>query len=136
MAVVARASMPARTVALTGNAAAGTSGGVYGEFGAPGIDVNGGAIFSAYLGIGPGGVTSSNDTTIWSERTGSVALLAREGDPAPSTTSTFQDLFLGRSGGTANADGYWVWEAKTSANYGGKRGQEPFLWLTGLVGRV
>lgn len=41
--------------------------------------------FAAELLTGSGGVTSSNDTGIWSEGTGTTALVAREGNHAPGT---------------------------------------------------
>ena len=72
-----------RTVALTGDAAPGTAPhAVFGIFlGDPVID---GAGHSAFLARLTGqGVDDSNNDGLWSEGSGSLALLVREGDQAP-----------------------------------------------------
>jgi hypothetical protein len=73
-----------RTVALTGQVAPDTGGAIYNNFSPPQIDAVGGVMFSAYLLPG-GAITTANDTGIWSEKTGSLSLRAREGSQAPGT---------------------------------------------------
>jgi len=76
-----------RTVALSGNGAPGTSSGVnFAVFSVPAINDAG---QTAFLGDLAGtGVNGSNDTGIWSEGgDAGLALVAREGDEAPGTSS-------------------------------------------------
>jgi hypothetical protein len=72
------------TRALSGEVAPGTSG-VYESFGFPVIDDTGRTAFRALLLNGAGGVTSANDRGLWSEGSGSLSLVAREGSVAPGT---------------------------------------------------
>ncbi len=76
-----------RTVALTGQQAPGTPSGVnYSSLSsAPRLNETGQTAFAANL-AGPG-VDSSNNGGIWSEGSGSLALVARGGDHAPGTAS-------------------------------------------------
>lgn len=75
-----------RTVVLSGQAAAGTpAGGKFTSFTAPVIDAAGKTGFQGKLQTGVGGVNASSDDGIWSERTGAVSLVAREGRQAPGT---------------------------------------------------
>jgi hypothetical protein len=74
-------------VAREGSPAPGTPAGVnFAEFGfsfnTPGVNALGHVAFHAMLQTG-GGVTTANDTGIWSQRDGALALVAREGDAAP-----------------------------------------------------
>ena len=83
---VPAAAQTLRTVALKGQPAPGTSSGVnYITFDSPRLNAAGQA---AFFGVLTGsGVTSANINGVWSERSGSLALVARKGDPAPGTSS-------------------------------------------------
>jgi hypothetical protein len=78
-----------RTVALSGQQAPGTSSGVnYGGFStffSPVLNDAGQTAFQG--GLTGSGVDSTTNTGIWSEGSGSVALVARTGDHAPGTPS-------------------------------------------------
>lgn len=87
-----RAETALRTVALSGEAAPGTGAGVVflafespynRSFPVPLVDDSGQMIFFAFL-AGPG-VGPENDQGLWTERQGSLALLARSGERAPGT---------------------------------------------------
>jgi hypothetical protein len=76
------------------------------------VDTQGRAAFFATLtgmtGGGPSGITTANDTGLWSERTGDFALVAREGDqaaglPAGLLYSTFLGPTLNAGGQVAFA---------------------------------
>lgn len=71
-----------RTVALTGQTAVGTSGGVvYSALFTPSLNNSGQVAFGGTLsGVG---IDSTNDSGAWSEGGGSLALIARSGDAAP-----------------------------------------------------
>ena len=76
-----------QTVVLTGDLAPGAGGSAtYNSFSTPTLNDAGQTAFVGFLDPG-GGVTTSNDTGIWSGGAGSVALVAREGDVAPGTSS-------------------------------------------------
>lgn len=64
-----------------------------------GININdsGKIIFVSFLLAGSGGVTTSNDKGIWSDTSGAMTLIAREGQQAPGlrTGAKFSDVFLG-----------------------------------------
>ncbi len=82
-----------RTVALSGQAAAGIDPGVsFAGFWNPLIDEFGRVSFPGYL-TGPG-ITTGNDLGIWTNDIGGNTLAVREGSPAPGTESgtTFQLL--------------------------------------------
>ena len=84
------------TVALTGQAAPGTSAGeVFSSFSnaPPILNSQGQTAFTAFL-AGPG-VDGLNATGIWSEGSGSLSLVARAGDQAPGTSAgqEFSTLF-------------------------------------------
>lgn len=53
--------------------------------------------FRASLNNGSGGITSSNDTGIWSQGNGSLALVAREGSEAPGLAGTNFQIFITHS---------------------------------------
>ncbi len=75
-----------RTVALTGQPAPGTPSGVnYGSFQPPLLNDAGQTVFVASLT--GSGVDSTNIQGIWSEGSGSLALVARDGSQAPGTPS-------------------------------------------------
>lgn len=74
------------TVALTGQTAPGTNA-QYSSFQAPGINDQGDIAFRGFLG--GGGVDNSNNSGLWSTTSGSLELLAREGDSAPGTTAQY-----------------------------------------------
>jgi hypothetical protein len=86
-----------RTVALSGQQAPGTPDGVNfvfsGSFVFPVLNDAGRTAFGAYL-VG-GGIDSTNNEGIWSEGTGSLALVARKGSPAPGTPYNFINLLSG-----------------------------------------
>jgi hypothetical protein len=81
LATPALAVVPFRTVALSGQSAPGTGAGViFGDIYPIVVDDLGRVAFSASL---TGNVVATNDTGIWSETAGPLALVAREGSPAP-----------------------------------------------------
>jgi hypothetical protein len=115
-------------VAREGNVAPGTTSALFGSFGNPVINGAGQTAFVGSLQVGTAGVTTSNDQGIWSEGSGTLALLAREGNVAPGTTSAlfgnftssfpvingagqtafFGSLLVGTAGVTASNDtGIW-----------------------------
>ena len=72
-----------RTVALSGQAAAGAPGNAaYDSFGVPVVNATGQVAFGAILQLS-GDVTSQNDVGVWSEGSGVLSLVAREGGQAP-----------------------------------------------------
>jgi hypothetical protein len=87
---------------------------------------------TAFLGTlrtGAGGVTTSNNTGIWSESGGILHLVARAGDPAPGS-STFSSLFdpvINSAGQTAFVSGGWgIWsEGGGSLHLVAQRGDQP-----------
>lgn len=81
----ARVSLEA--VAVAGQQAPGTpTGAVFAIPSPPVLNEYGEVAFQSRLEVGRGGVTSSDDDGIWLlDRTGSLLLVAREGDPAPGT---------------------------------------------------
>ncbi|MBI2827506.1 MAG: hypothetical protein HYX69_22755 [Planctomycetia bacterium] len=89
-------------VAHSAMAAPGTSGAVFdamlnstaGTVNVRSIGFNdaGSVVFRASL-VQTGGVGNSNDTGIWSDRSGTLALVAREGDAAPGTASNHLGSF-------------------------------------------
>ncbi len=92
-----------RTVALSGQQAPGTSSGAFGGFNAPALNSSGQTAFLGALSCCLGGVTTNNDTGIWSEGSGILALVAREGSSAPGTGAAFGELSV--SFPTLNAAG-------------------------------
>jgi len=116
--------------ARKGNAAPGAAVGVnFNGFGSPLLNDDGHVAFSATL-IGAG-VTTVNDTGIWSQRGGALNLVAREGSQAPGAPaglnfSTFANSVLNSASQmafTATLTGAGV----TTANDGG-------IWVQGLGG--
>src|SRR5258708_1795658 len=101
----ARAVVPTRTVTLSGQEPPGTSAGVsFLNFGPPAIDASGRTAFLANL-TGPA-VSSANNSGLWSEGSGSLALVARAGNAAPGTAgdanfSNFNSFVLNGAGRTA-----------------------------------
>jgi hypothetical protein len=79
-------------VARTGSAAPGTSAGViFATLDLPLMSTLATVAFQATLtGVG---VTAANDSSVWSTASGSLALVAREGDPAPGTSAVFAGFF-------------------------------------------
>lgn len=75
-----------RTVAMVGDAAPGAPAGAkFLGFSIPSINDAGEVLVFAALEQGPGGVTSANDRGFWSELTGTLDVVALEGDHAPGT---------------------------------------------------
>lgn len=116
------AGPPVRTVALTNTQAPGVGvGTLFGDLSIPMLNNKGQTAFSSRLLGGD----ASNDTSLWAEGTGSLALFAREGDAAPGTEAgvTFGQMglpalsdtgaiaFWSTLNGVANwpdsSDGYW-----------------------------
>ncbi len=99
-----------RTVALSGMAAPGTEpGATFASFLNPRIAADGRAVFYANL-VGPGVNPPFNATGIWSERTGPLQLVVRDGEPAPGTEGA-QFIFLvslaqGQGAPGVDADGH------------------------------
>jgi hypothetical protein len=81
LALVAREGSPAPAIDAGVN---------FGLFDPPRLNSAGQIAFRATLT--GSGVTSSNDTGIWSEGSGTLALVAREGSPAPFTGENFRQL--------------------------------------------
>jgi hypothetical protein len=88
-----------RTVALSGDPVPGVSGAAFSSFSFSGFRfINGGrAAFAAKLAVGPGGVTSSSDSGLWSEKGGTLNLVLREGSQAPGAPvgAVFGEVSLG-----------------------------------------
>jgi hypothetical protein len=85
-------------VAREGSQPPGTPAGAkYGEFLGSGFGVTindmGRIAFRNLMVVGQGGVTSSNDTGIWTNILGSLALFVREGDAAPNISGAVFDGF-------------------------------------------
>jgi hypothetical protein len=74
--------LPTRTVALSGQSAAGVEGASFSDFSSPALNNAGQTAFGATLFVG-GDVDGTNDTGTWSEGSGNLSLVAREGFPAP-----------------------------------------------------
>ena len=114
----ASADAALRTVAVSGQAAAGTpTGGKFTSFSAPVIDAAGRIGFQGKLQTGVGGVNASSDDGIWSERTGAVSLVAREGRQAPGTPDGAD--FLSFSQLSVNAEGKLAFNAQLISGDGG-----------------
>ena len=95
-----------RTAAVTGNAAPGTDGGTLDFFQLPILDAMGHVTFAA--SVQGAGVTTSNDTGIWSETSGVLSLVAREGNQAPGVAlgvnfGSFSSIKMGSEGSIAFA---------------------------------
>ncbi len=112
-------------VARKGSPAPGTDGGFFGGFSLPVINGEGQTAFSGILRTG-GAVTSLNDSGIWSEGSGRLQPVAREGSPAPGTDGTnFGGFLLSRpvingAGQTAfvaslEGGGTGIWAEDTSS---------------------
>jgi hypothetical protein len=85
----ATARVTLEAVAVAGQHAPGTpAGAVFSLPSPPVLNDHGEVAFQARLETGPGGVGSGDDDGIWLlDRTGTLRLVAREGDPAPGTPS-------------------------------------------------
>lgn len=70
-----------------GDTAPGTGGATFNEFGIPALNTVGKTAFVGFLNIGSGSpaVEISNELGIWSNHSGSLALVVREGDIMPGT---------------------------------------------------
>jgi hypothetical protein len=99
-------------LAREGDPAAGLPGNVqYNLVFAPALNNAGQTAFFASL---TGAVTTSNDSGIWSDRSGSLVLVVREGDQAPDTPSGVNFSFLG--GAPLNAAGQTAFRAFVVGN--------------------
>lgn len=65
-------------VAREGTSAPGVSGGVFEGFGTPAINDAGALVFRGFMRQGFGGVTAANEDGLWTNRNGTLELLARE----------------------------------------------------------
>jgi hypothetical protein len=87
-------------VARAGDVAPGTGGAVFGGIGTPASDASGAVTFPA--SVTGTGVDAGNENGIWSDRSGSLALVVRGGDAAPGTNgavfSGFSTLAVNGSG--------------------------------------
>ncbi|HYD01728.1 MAG TPA: choice-of-anchor tandem repeat NxxGxxAF-containing protein [Phycisphaerales bacterium] len=75
------------------------------------VALNGGGIFVHAITTG-GGVTTSNDTGLWSGMPGALNLIIRKGDPAPTLANPI--IVNGISAQACNASGVCVFEATLS----------------------
>jgi hypothetical protein len=116
-----------RAVALSGQPAPGTGGAIFGDFSTvppPVIAVINEKGSVAFLStLTGGGVTPSNNLGIWIDEKGTQTLIARTGDPAAGTHSTFEVMefpliadnnrvaFLALT--AAQKWGIWTWENGT-----------------------
>lgn len=133
-AAIVRGPVGAVSVLLrAGDAAPGVTDGVFKSFGnIVQSDKNGRVAFLGRLKTGAGGVKATNDLGLWSNRTGTLTLLARKGDPAPggianATVVSLTDIamdgngevFAGKVKGTginATNDGV-VWITRTAGTF-------------------
>lgn len=93
--IPALAGPPVRTVALTNSAAPGASPGtIFAAFSGLALNNNGKTLFATTLS--GGGTSPANDKSYWVEESGGLALMIREGSPAPGTEAgvTFGDIFI------------------------------------------
>jgi len=97
----------AGTLALVAQKAAtapGTGGAVFSKFSAESIGEGGDVAFRAILQAQTGLVTSTNNEGLWTNRSGALELIAREGDVAPCLPTTdalfgrFTDLYVAEDG--------------------------------------
>lgn len=81
-------------IALEGGAAPGTGGGLYNVFTSNPVMTGGGSVvFGNSMLVGPGGVTGLNNGGIWSDTSGTLSLIVREGNAAPGTVgAVFEGL--------------------------------------------
>ncbi len=115
-----------RTVAITGDPAPGT-GEVFSRFGTLGPALNNAGL-TAFIGtLSRPGANHNNDFGIWSEGSGTLSLVAREGNGAPGTNTVFsnfgtptlndagQSSFQGQLDGPgvddSNEHGFWLEES-------------------------
>jgi hypothetical protein len=106
-----------RTVALSGQAPGTPAGVNFSGFGAPALNAAGQIAFLASLQTGSGGVTSLNDSGVWSEGSGSLALVAREGTQAPGTPAGAN--FIGFGNPVLNAAGQTAFSGALQTGSGG-----------------
>lgn len=114
------------------------------------INDSGHVMFENHLSIGTGGVTSDNDAAIWSNESGALRLVAREGSVAPGTSgAVFSDtlranghgliaakLRVGTAGVTADTDtGFWT-ETAGSLNLIAREGDTAPDTGGGIISRL
>lgn len=116
----------ARIVLREGDEAPGVTGAVFRKFKDP-VFANGHYAFVGAMGTGFAGVTSANSTGIWSSASGSLALVARLGDPAPGITgATFKSfnsmalppagkcVFVAKLAGVPSSQSLSLWRETTT----------------------
>jgi hypothetical protein len=95
------ANVELSTIFSRGSSAPGVPNGEFASFGYPVINNSDNVAFQATLMTGYGGVTSSTETGIWAANSsGSITLVARQGEAAPGTAMT---VTSGRTTTTATA---------------------------------
>ena len=90
-------------VARKGDIAPATGGNTFASFQAESISPTGTVVIRASLALASGSVTPANNTGLWSDRSGSLALVAREDDLAPCEQpdvrfDRFDSMFIDSSG--------------------------------------
>jgi hypothetical protein len=127
-----------RTVALSGQSAPGTPSGVNFYFSdssdfpfTPALNDAGQTAFFARL-IGGGVINGTNDEGIWSEGSGSLALVARQGSPAPGTPSdvNFNNFLAHPSLNDAGQTAIWATLTGNGVDSTNGRG----IWATDRTG--
>jgi hypothetical protein len=119
-------------VARSGSHAPGTPAGANfdSEFSYPVINASGRTAFAAGLKTGGGGVTTSNNQGIWSEGSGALALVAREGSQAPGTPAGAN--FGGFGATLLNASGQLAFGGSLQHGSGGVgSSNDAGIWSTG-----
>jgi cyclophilin family peptidyl-prolyl cis-trans isomerase len=92
-------------IAQTGTPAVpGLAGAEFSALSSPVYNQTNGVAFEGTLKAGLGGVTAKNELSVWSTSTGTLQLVAREGDPAPGGTTFSTFTALGLLDGNTNED--------------------------------
>ncbi|MBA3483847.1 MAG: hypothetical protein H0T51_18740 [Pirellulales bacterium] len=131
-------SGPLALVAREGDQAPGTPAGiVFGHFSnAPVLNAAGHTAFVGTLQRGDGGVTFSNNSGIWSDRSGTLELVAREGNQAPGTPSGTNFDFMPRNSSIIlNAAGQMAVFASLQSGSGGvNSSNNSGIWAEDVAG--
>jgi hypothetical protein len=115
-------------VAREGSQAPGTPAGAnFSDFGNPVLNAAGQTAFVGFLQTGSDGVISSNNSGIWSESSGSLALVVRKGDQAPGTSAGAN--FASFSNAVLNAAGQIAFSGTLQTGSGGVTSSNDFgIW--------
>ncbi len=118
-------------VATAGNAAAGLKCATFISFAPPAVNASGGMAFAATLAIGPGHVTTRNDTGIWAEdSSGKLQVIAQTGDAATGYL-TLSDPVYNDNAATAFIATYLVDENRTTGIFCNSAGPLELVAQTG-----